>query len=155
MVSNRSGIDVQMGRYHPQAYSTAGARLPVRSHDHERCLTARRPARCRRPGAEFGERAGLKLWPAILVIGYGMTELSPACTVTTLSDPFAKSVSTVGRAYPQVECKIVDPSTDRVVPRGTPGEMLARGDNVMLGYWNNPKATAEAIERAGCTPATW
>jgi fatty-acyl-CoA synthase len=83
-----------------------------------------------------------------LVIGYGMTELSPACTMTTLDDSFEKRVSTVGRAFPQVECKIVDPSTGRVVPRGTPGEMLARGYNVMLGYWNNPNATAEAIDAA-------
>jgi fatty-acyl-CoA synthase len=61
-----------------------------------------------------------------LVIGYGMTELSPACTMTTPSDPFEKRVATVGRAFPQVECKIVDPSTGRVVPHGTPGEILAR-----------------------------
>jgi fatty-acyl-CoA synthase len=77
-----------------------------------------------------------------------MTELSPACTMTTPSDPFEKRVATVGRASPRVECKIVDPSTGRVVPHGTPGEMLARGYNVMLGYWNDPKATAEAIDGA-------
>jgi fatty-acyl-CoA synthase len=77
-----------------------------------------------------------------------MTELSPACTMTSLDDPFEKRVSTVGRIFPQVECKIVDPSTGRVVPRGMPGEILARGYNVTLGYWNNPKATAEAIDAA-------
>src|SRR5262249_22243240 len=60
-----------------------------------------------------------------IVIGYGMTELSPACTMTAPGDPFEKRVSTVGRPFPQVECKIVDPSTGRVVPRGTPGEVLA------------------------------
>ena len=68
-----------------------------------------------------------------------MTEMSPAWTLTTLDDPFEKRVSTVGRVFPHVECKIVDPSTGRVVPRGTPGEMLARGYHVMLGYWNNPR----------------
>jgi fatty-acyl-CoA synthase len=83
-----------------------------------------------------------------LVIAYGMTELSPACTMTSLSDPLDKRVSTVGRAFPQVECKIVDPLTGRVVRRGAPGEMLARGYNVMLGYWNDPNATAEAIDAA-------
>jgi fatty-acyl-CoA synthase len=83
-----------------------------------------------------------------LVIAYGMTELSPACTMTSLSDPLDKRVSTVGRVFPQVECKIVDPLTGQVVPRGTPGEVLARGYNVMLGYWNDPKATADAIDGA-------
>jgi fatty-acyl-CoA synthase len=68
-----------------------------------------------------------------IVIGYGMTELSPACTMTTPSDPFEKRVATVGRAFPQVECKIVDSLTGRIVPSGTPGEVLARGYNVMLG----------------------
>jgi fatty-acyl-CoA synthase len=82
-----------------------------------------------------------------LVIGYGMTE-SLWCTLTTLGDPFEKRVSTVGRVFPQVECKIVDPSTGRVVPRGTPGEVLARSYQVMRGYWDNPKATAEAIDAA-------
>jgi hypothetical protein len=77
-----------------------------------------------------------------------MTELSPACTMTTPGDPFEKRVSTVGRVFPQVECKIVDPSTGRAVPRGTPGEVLARGYNVMLGYWDDPQATAEVIDGA-------
>jgi fatty-acyl-CoA synthase len=83
-----------------------------------------------------------------LVIAYGMTELSPACTMTRLTDPLDKRVSTVGRVFPQVECKIVDPISCQVVPRGTPGEVLARGYNVMLGYWNDPIATAEAIDTA-------
>jgi fatty-acyl-CoA synthase len=83
-----------------------------------------------------------------LLIGYGMTELSPGCTMTSVGDSLDKRVSTVGRAFPQVECKIVDPFTGRVVPRGTPGEVLARGYNVMLGYWNDPKATTEAIDCA-------
>jgi fatty-acyl-CoA synthase len=82
------------------------------------------------------------------VIGYGMTETSPASTVTSLSDPFEKRASTVGRVLPQIECKIVDPATGSIVPRGTPGELLARGYHVMLGYWNNPQATAEAIDAA-------
>jgi fatty-acyl-CoA synthase len=83
-----------------------------------------------------------------LVIGYGMTETSPVCTSTTLDDPFEPRVSTVGRPFPHVECKIVDPATGRIVPRGTPGELLVRGYHVMLGYWNDPKATVEAIDAA-------
>ena len=50
--------------------------------------------------------------------------------------------------FPHVECKVVDPVTGAVVPRGTPGELLARGYHVMLGYWNNPQATSEAIDAA-------
>jgi fatty-acyl-CoA synthase len=85
---------------------------------------------------------------ADLVIAYGMTETSPASTITSLDDTLEKRASTVGRAFPHVECKIVDPETGAVVPRGTPGELLARGYHVMLGYWNNPRATSEAIDAA-------
>jgi len=58
-------------------------------------------------------------------------------------------VSTVGRVHPHVEVKIVDPVDGRVVERGDPGELLTRGYSVMLGYWNDPERTAEAIDRAG------
>jgi fatty-acyl-CoA synthase len=85
---------------------------------------------------------------ADLLVAYGMTETSPLNTMMTLDDPFEKRVATVGRVFPHVECKVIDPLTGRVVPRGTPGEVLARGYNVMLGYWNDPKATAEAIDTA-------
>ena len=83
-----------------------------------------------------------------LVIAFGMTETSPVSTITSLDDPLEKRASTVGRVFPHVECKIVDPVTGAIVPRGTPGEVLARGYHVMLGYWNNPQATAEAIDAA-------
>ena len=71
--------------------------------------------------------------------------------------PRATRVGTVGRVHPHVEIKIVDPATGRVVPRGEPGELCTRGYSVMLGYWNNPEATAAGHRRApaGCTPATW
>jgi fatty-acyl-CoA synthase len=81
---------------------------------------------------------------------YGMTETSPLSTMTALDDPLERRVSTVGRALPHVECKIVEPATGKVVPRGTPGELLVRGYHVMLGYWNDPKATSGAID-----PARW
>jgi fatty-acyl-CoA synthase len=83
-----------------------------------------------------------------LLIAYGMTETSPLSTMMTLDEPLEKRVSTVGRVFPHVEYKIVDPSSGQVVPRGRPGEMLARGYHVMLGYWNNPEATADAIDTA-------
>jgi len=84
-----------------------------------------------------------------IVIGYGMTETSPASTVTTTDDPIERRVSTVGRAMPHVEIKIVD-AEGHIVPRGTPGELLARGYLVMLGYWDDAEKTREAID-----PARW
>jgi fatty-acyl-CoA synthase len=84
-----------------------------------------------------------------IVIGYGMTETSPASTVTTTDDPIERRVSTVGRAMPHVEIKIVD-AEGHIVPRGTTGELLARGYLVMLGYWDDEERTREAID-----PARW
>jgi fatty-acyl-CoA synthase len=54
----------------------------------------------------------------------------------------------VGRVHPHVEIKIVDPDSGRIVPRGEPGELCSRGYLVMLGYWSNPEATAQAIDDA-------
>ena len=78
-----------------------------------------------------------------------MTETSPLSTQTTVDDPMDKRVETVGRVLPHVEVKIVDPASGAVVPRGVPGEQCTRGYGVMLGYWNNPEATAKAIDAAG------
>jgi fatty-acyl-CoA synthase len=79
----------------------------------------------------------------------GMTETSPVSTQTSPDDPLEKRVSTVGRPQAHVEIKIVDPATGETVPRGTPGEQCTRGYLVMLGYWNNPEATAAAIDDGG------
>jgi fatty-acyl-CoA synthase len=84
-----------------------------------------------------------------VTICYGMTETAPVSTQTTADDPLERRVSTVGRVHPHVEIKIVDPLDNKVVPRGEPGELLTRGYSVMLGYWNDPERTAEAIDRAG------
>jgi fatty-acyl-CoA synthase len=84
-----------------------------------------------------------------VTIGCGMTETSPLSTQTTVDDPMDKRVETVGRVLPHVEVKIVDPASGAVVPRGVPGEQCTRGYGVMLGYWNNPEATAKAIDAAG------
>src|SRR5581483_2350245 len=81
-------------------------------------------------------------------ICYGMTETSPVSTQTRIDAPLEKRVGTVGVIHPHVEIKIVDPATGKVVPIGTPGELCTRGYSVMLGYWNNPEATARAIDSA-------
>ncbi|HET8628133.1 MAG TPA: AMP-binding protein [Thermomicrobiales bacterium] len=81
-----------------------------------------------------------------VTIAYGMTETSPVSFQSATDDPLEKRVTTVGRVHPHVECKIVDPATGAVVPRGQTGELLSRGYIVMLGYWDNPAATAEAID---------
>jgi fatty-acyl-CoA synthase len=82
-----------------------------------------------------------------VTICYGMTETSPVSTQSAVDDPLEKRVGTVGRVHPHVEVKIVSPETGRVVPRGEPGELCTRGYSVMLGYWNDPERTAEAIDR--------
>jgi fatty-acyl-CoA synthase len=81
-------------------------------------------------------------------IAYGMTETSPVSLQTGPSDELELRVTTVGRTQPQLESKIVDEAGD-IVPRGTIGELYTRGYSVMLGYWNNPKGTAEAIDPDG------
>jgi len=81
-------------------------------------------------------------------ICYGMTETSPVSTQTRIDDSIERRVSTVGRVMPHVEIKVVDPDTGRPVPRGEPGELCTRGYSVMLGYWDEPAKTAEAIDAA-------
>jgi fatty-acyl-CoA synthase len=84
-----------------------------------------------------------------VTIACGMTETSPVSTQTAVDDPLEKRVSTVGRVHPHVEMKIVDPETGNTVPRGTPGEQCTRGYSVMLGYWDDPEATARAVDDEG------
>ena len=82
-------------------------------------------------------------------ICYGMTETSPVSTQTARDDSIDRRVSTVGRVHPHVEIKVVDPSTGQTLPRGMPGEFCTRGYSVMLGYWDEPAKTAEAIDADG------
>jgi fatty-acyl-CoA synthase len=84
-----------------------------------------------------------------VTIACGMTETSPVSTQTALDDPVEKRVSTVGRVHPHVEMKIVDPETGNTVPPGTPGGQCTRGYSVMLGYWDDPEATARAVDDEG------
>jgi fatty-acyl-CoA synthase len=84
-----------------------------------------------------------------ITIVFGQTESSPGCTMTRTDDSLDLRVSTVGRAFPFVECKIVDPATNNEVPVGVPGEFCARGYNIMKGYYKMPEATAQAIDSEG------
>ncbi|UVL07080.1 AMP-binding protein [Pseudomonas rhodesiae] len=81
-------------------------------------------------------------------IAYGMTETSPVSLQTGPQDDLERRVTTVGRTQPQLETKIID-IDGNTVARGEIGELCTRGYSVMLGYWNNPEATREAIDEAG------
>jgi len=84
-----------------------------------------------------------------ITIAYGLTEASPVITQTTTDDPIELRVTTVGRALPHTEVKIIDVGTGEMVPVGTPGELCARGYMVMKGYYRNPEATQAAITSDG------
>ncbi|EPR44563.1 AMP-dependent synthetase and ligase [Desulfovibrio sp. X2] len=84
-----------------------------------------------------------------ITICYGLTESSPVMTQTRTNDSIAKRTETVGKAMPAVEVKVVDPETGKECAPGEQGEVCCRGYNVMKGYYNQPEATAEAIEPDG------
>ena len=84
-----------------------------------------------------------------ITIVYGQTESSPGCTMSSTDDPLEVRVATVGRALPEIECKIVDPETGEDCPDNVTGEFVARGYNIMKGYYKMPKATASAIDKDG------
>ncbi len=84
-----------------------------------------------------------------IVIVYGQTEASPGCTMSRTTDSLEVRVTTVGRAFPEIECKIVDPETGEDCPDEVIGEFVARGYNIMKGYYKMPKATAAAIDKDG------
>ena len=97
---------------------------------------------------EVMKRVVAEMNMAEVAICYGMTETSPVSTMTRPDDNLARRTETVGRVMPHLESKVVDPATGLVVPRGEPGELCTRGYSVMLGYWEQPEATAEAIDAA-------
>ena len=84
-----------------------------------------------------------------LTIAYGQTEASPVITQTTTDDPIEVRVTTVGKALPHTEIKIIDPVSGKVTPRGVAGELCTRGYLVMKGYYRNPEATSKAIDDDG------
>ncbi|MCW8120941.1 linear/branched/unsaturated fatty acid:CoA ligase LbuL [Streptomyces anthocyanicus] len=83
-------------------------------------------------------------------ICYGMTETSPVSLQTRMDDVLEHRTGTVGRVLPHIEVKVVDPVTGVTLPRGEAGELRTRGYSVMLGYWEEPGKTAEAID-----PGRW
>jgi len=83
-----------------------------------------------------------------VTIAYGMTETSPVSFQSSPQDSLERRVTTVGRIQPHMEAKVID-AEGRTVPRGTPGELCTRGYAVMIGYWDDPERTAEAIDRDG------
>ena len=84
-----------------------------------------------------------------ITIVFGQTESSPGCTMSNSGDPIEVKVNTVGKPLPGIECKIVDPETNETLPPDTDGEFVARGYNIMKGYYKMPAATAAAIDSEG------
>src|ERR1700692_4453273 len=96
---------------------------------------------------EVMKRAVAKMHLSEITIAYGMTETSPVSFQSSPEDPLERRVATVGRIQPHLEVKIVD-LNGRIVPPGTPGELLTRGYSVMLGYWGDKERSHEAIDAA-------
>ena len=90
-----------------------------------------------------------KMHMSEICITYGQTEASPATTMSKITDPLEVRVNTVGGAIFGVECRIVDPETGEELPDNTDGEFVARGYNIMKGYYKMPTATAAAIDEEG------
>jgi len=82
-----------------------------------------------------------------ITIVFGQTESSPGCTMSSIDDPVEVRVGTVGRPLPGVECTIVDPVSYEELPDNETGEFVARGYNLMKGYYKMPEATAAAIDK--------
>lgn len=90
-----------------------------------------------------------KMHMSEICITYGQTEASPACTMSKTTDSIETRVNTVGSKIFGVECKIVDPETNEDLPDNVDGEFVARGYNIMKGYYKMPEATAAAIDSEG------
>ncbi len=99
--------------------------------------------------ADLMKRATTEVNMREIVSVYGQTEASPGCTMSSYFDPLDVRTETVGSAFANVECKIIDPETGADCPDGVNGEFVARGYNIMKGYYKMPKATAEAIDAEG------
>ncbi|MBQ8894717.1 MAG: AMP-binding protein [Clostridia bacterium] len=99
--------------------------------------------------ADLMRRAADEMNMREIISVYGQTEASPGCTMGEVNEDLDHRVETVGSAFPGVECKIIDPETGEELPDGENGEFVARGFNIMKGYYKMPKATAEAIDAEG------
>src|SRR5215216_5771900 len=98
---------------------------------------------------EVMKRVGAEMGISEMTIAFGMTETSPASTMVRPDDTLEHRCGTVGQAMTHTEIEIVDPVSERIVPRGEPGEFRTRGYLVMSGYWEEPERTAEAVDSAG------
>ncbi|HET9920102.1 MAG TPA: AMP-binding protein [Ktedonobacteraceae bacterium] len=86
---------------------------------------------------------------ADIIIAFGQTENTGAMTLTLADDPFERKATTVGKALPHTDVKIINPATGEVVPIGERGEICCRGFLVMDGYYNMPDKTASAVDADG------
>ena len=94
-------------------------------------------------------RAAVEMNMKEILSVYGQTESSPGCTMGEVNEDIDHRVETVGSAFPGVECKIIDPETGKDLPDGQNGEFVARGFNIMKGYYKMPEATAKTIDADG------
>ena len=94
-------------------------------------------------------RAAVEMNMREILSVYGQTESSPGCTMGEVNESEDLRVETVGSAFPNVECKIIDPETGEDLPDGENGEFVARGFNIMKGYYKMPHATAATIDKEG------
>ncbi len=99
--------------------------------------------------ADLMRRASVEMNMREIISVYGQTEASPGCTMGEVNEDLDHRVETVGSAFPGVECKIIDPETGEELPDGESGEFVARGFNIMKGYYKMPEATAQAIDKDG------
>ena len=99
--------------------------------------------------ADLMKRAAKEMNMTQILSVYGQTEASPGCTMGEFTESLEHRTETVGSAFPNVECKIIDPETGEDLPDGENGEFVARGYNIMKGYYKMPKATASAIDAQG------
>ncbi len=99
--------------------------------------------------ADLMRRAADEMNMKEIISVYGQTEASPGCTMGEVNEDLDHRVETVGSPFPGVECKVIDPETGLEVPDGENGEFVARGFNIMKGYYKMPEATAQTIDADG------
>ncbi|GAA0369557.1 linear/branched/unsaturated fatty acid:CoA ligase LbuL [Streptomyces blastmyceticus] len=98
---------------------------------------------------EVMKRVMTEMHMSEVAICYGMTETSPVSTQTRADDEVERRTGTVGRVLPHLQVKIVDQDTGATLARGEAGELCTRGYSVMLGYWEEPERSAEAVDAEG------
>ncbi|XP_039141220.1 LOW QUALITY PROTEIN: 4-coumarate--CoA ligase 2-like [Dioscorea cayenensis subsp. rotundata] len=102
-------------------------------------------------GKELQDTLRAKIPNAKLGQGYGMTEAGPVLSMCLAfaKEPFEIKSGSCGTVVRNAEMKIVDPETGYLLPRNQPGEICIRGDQIMKGYLNDPKATDNTIDKEG------